>query len=150
MALTTKQELFVSAYCSNGYNGTKAAIEAGYSEHTAKEMASQNLTKTEIIDAIDRYKLSVAKRHGIRRKRKAVNDGQRIAGQIGIRKAHALAAALEQLGLQLLLQLLDGHGQRGLGDRQPLRRTAEMKLFGEGDKVVQQPQFHDFLIFKKY
>lgn len=65
MALTTKQELFVSAYCSNGYNGTKAAIEAGYSEHTAKEMASQNLTKTEIIDAIDRYKLSVAKRHGI-------------------------------------------------------------------------------------
>ena len=65
MALTTKQELFVSAYCSNGYNGTKAAIEAGYSEHTAKEQASQNLTKIEIIDAIDRYKLSVAKRHGI-------------------------------------------------------------------------------------
>ena len=32
MGLTTKQELFVSAYCSNGFNATQAAIEAGYSE----------------------------------------------------------------------------------------------------------------------
>jgi hypothetical protein len=34
----------------------------------------------------------------------------------GRSQAHALAAALEQLGLQLLLQLLDGHGQRRLRD----------------------------------
>jgi len=68
----------------------------------------------------------------------------------GRSQPYALAAALEQLGLQFLLQLLDGNGQRGLGDRQPLRRTAEMKFFGEGDEVVQQPQFHDLLIFKKY
>lgn len=65
MALTTKQELFVSAYCSNGYNGTKAAIEAGYSIESAGAISSENLQKPDIIDAIDRFKLSVAKRHGI-------------------------------------------------------------------------------------
>jgi len=65
MALTTKQELFVSAYCSNGYNGTKAAIEAGYSVESAGAISSENLQKPDIIDAIDRYKLSIARRHGI-------------------------------------------------------------------------------------
>ena len=65
MALTIKQELFVAAYCSNGYNGTRAAIIAGYSESSAKEIASQNLTKPEIAEAIDAHKLMVNKRCGI-------------------------------------------------------------------------------------
>ena len=65
MALTIKQELFVAAYCSNGYNGTRAAIVAGYSESSAKEIASQNLTKPEIAEAIDTHKLMVNKRCGI-------------------------------------------------------------------------------------
>jgi hypothetical protein len=56
------------------------------------------------------------------------------------REPHALAAALEQLGLQPVLQLLDGHAQRRLGDAQPLGRAAEMQLFGQGHEVVQQPQ----------
>lgn len=65
MALTAKQELFVSAYCSNGFNATKAAIESGYSKESAGAIASENLQKPDIIDAIDRYKLSIVKRHGI-------------------------------------------------------------------------------------
>ena len=65
MALTTKQQLFVSAYCANGYNATQAALEAGYSKESAGSIASENLQKPEIIDAIDRYKLSIAHRHGI-------------------------------------------------------------------------------------
>ena len=65
MALTIKQELFVAAYCSNGYNGTRAAIVAGYSESSAKEIASQNLTKPEVAEAIDAHKLMVNKRCGI-------------------------------------------------------------------------------------
>lgn len=60
----------------------------------------------------------------------------------GRREPYAFAAAFEQLGLQLLLKLLDGHRQRGLRDRQSLGRAAEVKLFGQGDEVVQQPQFH--------
>ena len=65
MALTTKQELFVSAYCANGFNATQAAIEAGYSPDSAREIGSENLTKPAVIDEIDRYKLSIARRHGI-------------------------------------------------------------------------------------
>ena len=65
MALTAKQELFVSAYCSNGFNATKAAIESGYSKESAGTIASENLQKPDIIEAIDRYKLSIVKRHGI-------------------------------------------------------------------------------------
>ena len=65
MGLTTKQELFVSAYCSNGFNATQAAIEAGYSVDSAREIGSENLTKPDIAEAVDRYKLSIKRRHGI-------------------------------------------------------------------------------------
>ena len=65
MALTIKQELFVAAYCSNGYNGTRAAITAGYSENSAAEIASQNLSKPEIAESIEAHKLMMLKRCGI-------------------------------------------------------------------------------------
>lgn len=65
MALTIKQELFVAAYCSNGYNATKAAIYAGYSEPSAGSIGSENLQKLEIVEAIDAHKLMVNKRCGI-------------------------------------------------------------------------------------
>lgn len=65
MALTTKQQLFVSAYCANGFNATQAAIEAGYSPDSAREIGSENMTKPAVVEEIDRYKLSIAKRHGI-------------------------------------------------------------------------------------
>ena len=65
MALTAKQEIFVSAYCSNGFNATKAAIEAGYSENCAGAIGGENLQKPDIVAAIDRYKLSIISRHGI-------------------------------------------------------------------------------------
>ena len=65
MALTAKQEIFVSAYCSNGFNATKAAIEAGYSKESAREIGSDNLTKAAVIEAVDKYKLSIIRRHGV-------------------------------------------------------------------------------------
>ncbi len=63
--LTTKQQLFVSAYCSNGFNGTQAALEAGYSEATAYSIANENLKKPEIIGEIDKYKASISEKHMI-------------------------------------------------------------------------------------
>jgi phage terminase small subunit len=45
--LTLKQEMFCREYLVD-LNGTQAAIRAGYSEDTAKEIASQNLTKLNI------------------------------------------------------------------------------------------------------
>jgi len=46
--LTAKQQRFVEEYCGNGWNATQAAISAGYSPHTAKEIGYENLTKPHI------------------------------------------------------------------------------------------------------
>ncbi len=51
--LTDKQKRFVDEYVID-FNGTQAAIRAGYSKHTAKEQASQHLTKPHIQEAVQK------------------------------------------------------------------------------------------------
>lgn len=51
MALTAKQELFAKEYLVD-LNATQAAIRAGYSEKTAKEIGCENLTKPNIQEYI--------------------------------------------------------------------------------------------------
>lgn len=51
--LTQKQKIFVERYCIH-FNGSKACREAGYSEDSAKEIASENLTKPNIKQAINK------------------------------------------------------------------------------------------------
>jgi phage terminase small subunit len=43
--LTPKQAKFVENYLTNGYNGSKAARDAGYSKRSAAEIAQENLMK---------------------------------------------------------------------------------------------------------
>ena len=50
--LTVKQQLFCDEYLID-CNGTEAAIRAGYSEHTAAVIASENLNKPKIRAYID-------------------------------------------------------------------------------------------------
>lgn len=50
--LTPKQQRFVEEYLID-LNATQAAIRAGYSEKTAKEIGSENLTKPDIQKAIE-------------------------------------------------------------------------------------------------
>ncbi|WP_180123022.1 terminase small subunit [Acinetobacter sp. YH12086] len=50
--LTPKQQRFVEEYLID-LNATQAAIRAGYSEKTAKEIGSENLTKPNIQKAIE-------------------------------------------------------------------------------------------------
>lgn len=52
MKLTEKQKRFADYYIETG-NATAAAIKAGYSEKTAKEMGYENLTKPHIKSYID-------------------------------------------------------------------------------------------------
>lgn len=54
MALTTKRRAFVEAYLANGFNGTQAAITAGFSAKTAYSMASQLLRNIEVQAEIKR------------------------------------------------------------------------------------------------
>ena len=49
--LSTKQRRFVEEYLVD-LNGTQAAIRAGYSPRTARQIASENLSKPDIADAI--------------------------------------------------------------------------------------------------
>lgn len=51
--LTPKEELFVAAYCVR-YNGTRAAIEAGYSEKQAATAAYELLRKPHVKAAVRR------------------------------------------------------------------------------------------------
>ena len=46
--LTSKQIAFAKYYVENGFNGTQAAIKAGYSENSAKAIACENLTKPDV------------------------------------------------------------------------------------------------------
>lgn len=51
--LTDKQRFFVHAYIANGFNGSKAAIDAGYSKNCARVIAAQNLSKLNIVQYKD-------------------------------------------------------------------------------------------------
>ena len=50
--LTAKQSAFVQYYLANGFNATQAAISAGYSKHTAKDIGCENLAKPNIAKII--------------------------------------------------------------------------------------------------
>jgi len=52
--LTTKQDRFVEEYV-NDFNASRAAISAGYSEKTARSIASELLTKPDIRNAIKHH-----------------------------------------------------------------------------------------------
>lgn len=56
--LTPKQEKFCKEYLVD-LNGAQAAIRSGYSEHTAKEIASENLTKPNIVARIGQLRVEL-------------------------------------------------------------------------------------------
>ncbi|MPM95807.1 hypothetical protein SDC9_142962 [bioreactor metagenome] len=62
--LTKKQQRFVEEYLID-LNATQAAIRAGYSTESAKEIGCENLTKPNIKEAIDREMAERSKRTGI-------------------------------------------------------------------------------------
>lgn len=59
--LTLKQQRFVEEYLID-FNGAQAAIRAGYSESSAKEIAAENLTKPNIKAEIDKRTAEVSER----------------------------------------------------------------------------------------
>ena len=67
--LTGKQEKFVQNYLINGFNASKAALDAGYSKKTAFRIGQENLQKPAIRAAIEAEKAKSAKKHNITRER---------------------------------------------------------------------------------
>ncbi|MGH7193931.1 MAG: terminase small subunit [Candidatus Saccharimonadales bacterium] len=60
--LTRKQLEFVFEYMRD-FNGTRAAIRAGYSELSARAIASELLKKPAVHNTIERFKLETQARH---------------------------------------------------------------------------------------
>ena len=61
MALTAKQQRFVDEYLVD-LNATQAAIRAGYSQKTARQVGAENLTKPVIADAVAKAQASRSER----------------------------------------------------------------------------------------
>lgn len=64
MALTKKQKLFIEEYLID-LNATQAAIRAGYSPKSAKEIGSENLTKPDIASRINKAMAERSRRTGV-------------------------------------------------------------------------------------
>lgn len=81
--LTPKQRRFCDEYLANGNNGYAAAVAAGYSPNSAKEIASENLTKPNIKKYISEKQEAITKRLGVTAER-VISEAARIAfGDIG-------------------------------------------------------------------
>lgn len=65
MTLNDRQQRFVQEYMVD-YNATRAAVAAGYSEKTARSIASENLTKPDIVDAINTRKAELEEEYKLR------------------------------------------------------------------------------------
>ena len=76
--LTHKQLIFCQEYCRNGWNGTRAALKAGYSKKTAGEIAKENLKKPFIITYIDKIKTDFELLCGIN-KAKIIEEHNKLA-----------------------------------------------------------------------
>lgn len=62
---TPKQKLFCENYIDNGFNATKAARDAGYSEQTAKSMAAENLAKPYLNEYIQKRMKEIFEKVGL-------------------------------------------------------------------------------------
>ena len=65
--ITEKQKKFCETYVSNNFNGTQAAIAAGYSKNSSRSMGSQLLTKLNVQKYIEKLKEKTAKQLNITR-----------------------------------------------------------------------------------
>ena len=77
LPLNDKQERFCYEYCID-FNGTRAAIRSGYSENTARSIASTLLTKVNIQARIKELQDNLAETAGVSRLR-VLNEHKKLA-----------------------------------------------------------------------
>ena len=95
-ALNDRERKFVESYCSDAkFNGTKAAINAGYSEKSARSKASQLLTKVNIHDAIQEFMNKESEKASITVQSliEELNENRRVALEAETPQASAANAA---------------------------------------------------------
>lgn len=92
--LTPKQLAFCRAYIVSN-NATQAAIEAGYSEKTAKDIGCQNLKRDRVQDAMAVFRADVAERNRITEDDLLVEleEARQAALKAGVAQSSAAVAA---------------------------------------------------------
>ena len=92
--LTPKQMAFCRAYIVSN-NATQAAIEAGYSEKTAKDIGCQNLKRDRVQDAMAVFRADVAERNRITEDDLLVEleEARQAALKAGVAQSSAAVAA---------------------------------------------------------
>lgn len=127
-----RHKLFCMYYVRNNFHGTQAAIDAGYSEHTATSQASRLLARANICEYIEALKNDVAAALGISavdiaREYKHVGflDIRKLFGEDGRLKKitdldYSTAAALASLDV---LELFAGAGE----DRGPIGNVTKIR-----------------------
>ena len=66
MSITQKQSRFIAEYMLCG-NATEAARRAGYRAKSARQMASENLTKPAVLEEIQRRQAQISEEYEIKR-----------------------------------------------------------------------------------
>lgn len=119
--LSHKQSAFVKAYLLNGGNATQAAISAGYSEKTAKVIGSENLSKPNILKAIEAHQkmtneaFIMTKLEKLKALEKIIAESMREHQEKGVLNATAAIAAIK------------AHNEMQ-GDNAPLETNTSIKV----------------------
>tara|TARA_R100000900_G_C3310157_1_gene159546 strand:+ start:70 stop:459 length:390 start_codon:yes stop_codon:yes gene_type:complete len=113
--LTEKQKMFCKEYIVD-LNATQACIRAGYSEKTAKEIGSQNLTKLNIQEEIARLMKSREERVKLTAD-KVLEDIERV---------RTLAEGSEQYNVSLKASELQGKHLAMFTDKQQINGQIEL------------------------
>ena len=127
MALTDKQHRFCEEYLANGYNGTQAAISAGYSEDSARQLASDTLSKPYIQTYLEDRKAQIAARLEVNQDR-ILRELSRIAFS-DIRKLYNVDGALKSV------HDLDDDAACVLASVETYEERIEGEAVGENKKV---------------
>lgn len=115
--LTPKQIRFCEEYVID-WNGTRAAIAAGYSENTAKQIAAENLTKPYLVEYIDKIK----------------NDLSRLSGVTALRNINELA----KIAYSNLAEMVDESGTlKPFSELTDAEKAAISELYTESVTIME-------------
>lgn len=107
--LTEQQKLFCLEYVNNRFNGTQAAILAGYEENSARSQASRLLTNDNILKEVKRIQDKLQKKLDF-----ALEDALRIELDIAYNgeKDSDRLKALDQISKKLGLYEIDNNQKK--------------------------------------
>ena len=124
--MVPKKALFVECYLANGFNGTQACIDAGYSKKTARSMANRLLTNVDIQEAIQEAQSKDSEKLNITRE-SLLKDIQGIMEDATKDSQHSVSMK----GIELMAKMLGLNEPDKIDIQGQLRVTSSRGAFAE-------------------